>query len=118
MSARVMPGRSWTNKIRLGEENTNLDVTDPVGAAAAGATVRKLNSCRTIDDIGNVLAVAGAVTTTDATATAPVTIARKEYTILTNSSGKEFRTADTSKVELLINQGFTIDRIEEVEMKG
>ena len=37
MSARVMPGRSWTNKIRLAEEVTNLDTDSPIGAAAAGA---------------------------------------------------------------------------------
>lgn len=118
MSTRIMPGRSWTNKIRLPEETTSLDVSKPAGAAAMGAVVRILNSCRTMDDIGNVLAVAGSVTTTDSTDNAAVTVGKKEYTYLVNASGKEVKTSDANKIPTLLNAGFTVDRIEEVDITG
>ena len=71
-----------------------------------------------MEDIGNVLAVAGSVSTVDPSSNAPVTVSRMEYTVLVNPSGKEFRTADTNKVDLLIQNGCTIDRIETEEIKG
>ena len=118
MGARIMPGRSWPNKIRLPEELTSLDVSTPVGAAAAGATVRILNSCTTIDDIGNVLAVAGSVSTSDSSSKAPVVIGKVEYTYLVDGSGKEVRTSDVNKVNILVNAGYKVDRIEEVDVTG
>ena len=118
MSARVMPGRSWTNKIRLAEEVTNLDTDSPIGAAAAGATIRILNTCRSMEDIGNVLAVAGSVVTTDASKQAKVSVAKKEYTYLVDGSGKEVRTSDVNKVNILVNAGYKVDRIEEIDITG
>ena len=118
MSSRIIPGRSWTNKIRLPEESTNLDTSTPVGAAAVGATVRILNGCRTIDDIGNVLAVAGSVTTTDANNTAAVVIGKKEYTVLVDVTGKEQRTSNPTMVKTMMENGFKIDRIEEEDVTG
>ena len=118
MSSRIIPGRSWTNKIRLPEDSTNLDVSTPVGAAAVGATVRILNSCRTIDDIGNVLAVAGSVTTTDADSKSAVVVGKKEYTVLVDATGKEQRTANPAMVSTMLDNGFKIDRIEEVDVTG
>jgi|10_taG_2_1085330.scaffolds.fasta_scaffold35970_4 hypothetical protein len=116
MSSRIIPGRSWTNKIRLPEDVTSLDTSTPVGAAATGATVRILNSCRTMDDISNVLAVAGSVHTTDATAQAPVSVGKKEYTYLVDGTGKEVKTSDVNKVNILVNNGYKVDRIEEVDV--
>ena len=118
MSARIIPGRSWTNKIRLPEESTSLDVSKPAGAAAMGAVVRILNSCRTMDDIGNVLAVAGSVDTTDSSNSAPVTVGKKEYTYLVDGTGKEVKTSDVNKVGILINAGYSVDRIEEENITG
>ena len=118
MSARIIPGRSWTNKIRLPEELTNLDTDSPIGAAAAGATIRILNSCRSMDDIGNVAAIAGAFNVVDASQQAKVSVAKKEYTYLVDGSGKEVKTSDVNKVNILVNAGYKVDRIEEVDVTG
>ena len=118
MSARIIPGRSWTSKIRLPEEHTTLDVSSPVGAAAVGATVRILNSARTMEDIGNVLAVSSAVSTTDQNSTAPVTVGTKEYTYLVDGDGVEHKVADPNKVAIFINNVMKVTKVEEEDITG
>ena len=118
MGARIMPGRSWTNKIRLPEELTSLDVSTPVGAAAAGATVRILNSCTTIDDIGNVLAVAGSVSTSDSSSKAPVVIGKVEYTYLVDGNGNEHKVSNPETIKTFVSNGMTVTKVIEEDITG
>ena len=118
MATNIIPGWSKTNRISLPEDTTSLDTSNPIGAAAAGATVRILNSCRSMEDIGNVLAVAGSVATTDATAGAPVTVGKKEYTYLVDTDGVEHKVADANKVSIFMANGMKVLKVEEEDITG
>tara|TARA_R100001594_G_C3972236_1_gene248042 strand:- start:388 stop:744 length:357 start_codon:yes stop_codon:yes gene_type:complete len=116
MSARIIPGRSWTNKIRLPEDVTNLDVSTPVGAAAVGATVRILKSARGMEDIANVLSVAGSITTTDTNAQGPTVIGVQEYTILTDGQGQDHKVSNPETIKTFMANGMKVKKVIEEEI--
>ena len=118
MSVKVMSGYSRTSRVRLPEDVVDMDTSSPIGAAAAGAVIRTLNRCTNMEDIGNVMTVAGSIRTTDHTANAKVAVSVKEYTTLVDVNGVSTKTADVNKVAVLLENGWKVDKIEEVEVKG
>ena len=118
MGVKVMSGYSRTSRVRLPEDVVDLDTSTPIGAAAAGAITRILNRSTNMEDIGNVMTVAGSIRTTDHTASAKVTVGVKEYTTLVDVNGMTTKTADVNKVAVLLENGWKVDKIEEVEVKG
>ena len=118
MSTRIMSGYSRTNRVRLPEDKISIDTGKPEGAAAMGAVVRILNRSNHMDDIGNVLTIADAISSEDQSSSAKVKVGVKEYTHLVDANGVSTKTADVNKVAVLLDNGWKVDKIEEVDQMG
>jgi|TARA_R100001510_G_C7454176_1_gene77647 hypothetical protein len=106
MGINLTQRREWDKKVRLPDGITNLDTSTPIGAAATGAIIRTLNKATDIEDVGNVLQLANAVSTTDGNS-AKTVIGVKETFIYADSNGVEHSTCDHRTAELYAKQGMT-----------
>ena len=119
MSERVNTGRSYTNFVNMkNQEEIDLDPDNPLDAAIMGANIRLSRSATTYQDLGNAIAMRNVIKVVDKSKMQSTPVGKKEYTVLVDASGKEFRTSDVNKVQIFMNNGMTVDRIETEDVTG
>ena len=117
MATMLTQRREWDKKVRLPDGITNLDTSTPIGAAATGAIIRTLNKAHDVEDVGNVLQLANAVTTTD-NAQAKTVIGVKETFVYADANNAEHNTCDHRTAELYAKQGMTFIRCDKEDITG
>ena len=117
MSSRntVINGWSRPNKIRLNEDNTKLNTSDPIQGMATGAVIRILKTCNTVDDIGNVASIAAHFQTYDGNAQqTPQTVGEKEVYHV-EKGGKKTTVSSPESLKILTDQGWIVTDVETVD---
>ena len=119
MAERVNTGRSYTNFVNMkNQEEVDLNPDDPLDAALIGANIRIARQATTYQDLGNAIAMRNVVRVKDVNSQTPVVIRKQEVNVLADKNGKEIRTTDTNKVQLLMNAGYTLIDIVNEDVKG
>ena len=109
MAERVNTGRSYTNFVNMKhQQEVDLNPDDPLDAALIGANIRIARQATTYQDLGNAIAMRNVVRVKDVNSQTPVVIRKQEVNVLADKNGKEIRTTDTNKVQLLMNAGYTL----------
>ena len=118
MSVIFNQGYERTKRIRLPEGQTNLNPKDPVQAAAIGTIVRNTRNASSLEDVGAVLSLVGAVNVVDPNANVAKTVVGKEE-IYHMSNGKQtMEIRDAQAMTGLLAAGWKCDRTETKDILG
>ena len=106
MSIKIRTANDWDKTIRMPEVKSVLDVTNPIGAAVAGAVIRDTGN-GTMENMANYQAVNESFTVR--AEQGPVVVGQKTITVLTDKNGTaEHRLESPEMVKVYLTQGFTI----------
>ena len=120
MTTRLRSQNDYTQTIKLPEAITNIDTSDPVGAAAAASLIRNMRNDN-YDNVGNLLTVASSVKVRNPNASqTPVVIGQETVTILSdpNNNNIEHELRDAQMVQSYLGTGMTIVRTEVRDVMG
>ena len=106
MATKLYSGYEQTNRIKLPEGKTNIDVKTPLGASTM-ATLIRANSTGNFENVGNALALNEAVTANGSDST-PIVIDTQEVTVLRDADGVEHEVTNPRTVEVYIGSGMKI----------
>ena len=118
MATRLRSQNDYTQTIKLPEAITNIDTSDPVGAAAAASLIRNMKNDN-FDNVGNLLTVASSVKVRNPNAVStPIVIGQETVTILADSNNVEHELRDAAMVTAYLANGMTIARTEVRDVMG
>ena len=106
MATKLYSGYEQTNRIKLPEGKTNIDVKTPLGASTM-ATLIRANSTGNFENVGNALELNASVTSIDADSN-PVVVDTQEVTVLKDADGVEHEVTNPRTVEVYLGQGMKI----------
>ena len=109
MATKLYSGYEQTNRIKLPEGKTNIDVKTPLGASTM-ATLIRANQTGNFENVGNALALNDAVTAHNSDSSNPVVVETQEVTVLRDADGVEHEVTNPRTVEVYIGYGMKIIR--------
>ena len=116
MATKLYSGYEQTNRIKLPEGKTNIDVKTPLGASTM-ATLIRANQTGNFENVGNALALNAAVTTQGSNSD-PVIVDTKEVTVLKDDAGIEHELTNPKTIEVYCANGCKIVATKIVEVTG
>ena len=114
---RLRSGRDYPQTVRMDAESVNLDVTDPIDAAAAGAVIRCIGSCD-YENMNNIAVAAGTFQLIDPASKGPVKVGTETITVLSDPSNnnKRHNLTDPAMVTNYIGTGMVIVETRSVDI--
>ena len=106
MATNLYSGYEQTNRIRLPDGKTNIDVKTPLGASTM-ATLIRANNTGNFENVGNALALNEAVTANGANSD-PIVVDTQEVTVLADKDGVEHELTNPRTISVYIGQGMKI----------
>ena len=106
MATKLYSGYEQTNRIKLPEGKTNIDVKTPLGASTM-ATLIRANTTGNFENVGNALALNEAVTANGANSD-PVVVDTQEVTVLKDTDGVQHEVTNPRTIEVYIGAGMKI----------
>ena len=106
MATKLYSGYEQTNRIKLPEGKTNIDVKTPLGASTM-ATLIRANNTGNFENVGNALELNASVTASGSNSD-PVIVDTQEVTVLKDIDGVEHEVTNPRTVEVYIGYGMKI----------
>ena len=117
MSTIFNRGYERTNRVRLPEGETVIDVSDPISAAISGSIIRAAKQANSMDDVGNLLQLTKAVRTVDGSNNKPVVIGTKEVYVVTDGTSTQDVEDPTAYGAMLAN-GWKLVTVKREDVMG
>ncbi len=106
MATQLYSSFERTNRVRLPEGKTEVDVKTPLGAATMASLIRA-NSTGNYDNVGNALALNEAVNALSDSSD-PIVVDTQEVTVLKGDDGIEHELTNPRTIAVYIGEGYKI----------
>ena len=108
MSTKIFTGYERTNRVKLPDTKTQVDLSTSNGAAIAGSVARFASNARTPEDIVNAMHLSESINVIDSKNTASVVVGRRTITEVTDANGVVHELDDPASVDVYCRNGCTI----------
>tara|TARA_R100001530_G_scaffold116854_2_gene83952 strand:- start:404 stop:763 length:360 start_codon:yes stop_codon:yes gene_type:complete len=105
MATKLYSGFERTNRIKLPDTKSKIDLKTPHGAALMGSIVRNSGKATDIEDIVNSMQLMECLDVTDGTTVGNVVVGTRTITELTDSNGVVHEIEDPATIKVYIDSG-------------
>ena len=118
MSTKLYTVYERTNRVKLPDTKTKVDVNTPHGAALLGSVVRLSGRATDPEDIVNTMQLMEALDVHDGSTTGQVVIGNRTITELTDTNGVVHELDDPATIKVYCVNGMTITGTRSVDIVG
>jgi hypothetical protein len=118
MSTKLYTGYERTNRVKLPDTKTTVDISTTNGAAILGSIARFASQARDPEDIVNAMQLSESIDLIDGTKTANVVVGRRTITEVTDAQGQVHELDDPASVDVYCKNGCTITGTKHIDIMG
>lgn len=118
MSTKLYTGYERTNRVKLPDNKTTVDLSTSNGAAILGSIARFASQARDPEDIVNAMQLSESIEVIDGTKRAGVVVGRRTITEVTDAQGEVHELEDPASIKVYCENGCTITATKHIDIMG